>query len=322
MYQINDGNGVINIECKQVFFEKIRCMMKGYFELTESKDLIKDDVFEITIKEFPQYIDFGKFNKSIKLHCDKKGYLREGNSIQIYNVVNNYLINIEDNKKIYVYGNCNEINFMYECIRLIRICFEINLLINGFVKLHMCVMKNKENTVGIIGEKGAGKTTMLLELARRGFEICTNDKAFVNTNGLCYGVCQRLGLLEYSMIKYGISKEGGEFIGNKYYFWPIEIAKKTDGSICSCCTLDKIILVNYKRWKEISIEAIENFDEKKAILKQSVLKFSDKCSMEAIRDLIMKQNKFADKNVTLENEFICNLPWFRITGEFEQISRK
>lgn len=63
------------------FFEKIRCMMKGYFELTESKDLIKDDVFEITIKEFPQYIDFGKFNKSIKLHCDKKAYLREGNAI-------------------------------------------------------------------------------------------------------------------------------------------------------------------------------------------------------------------------------------------------
>ena len=322
MKKITDGKSIVNLECDDVVWTKISRMFEGYFYFAEEADFINDDdEYTIIVKEEKRIIPHKNCN-ILGLHCNKRGYYYDApdNVCCIVNTDDNIIYEISYKEAI-IYGNWEAKEFLIDTVRLIRAYFEIKMLSHGFKKQHMCVASDGKTTYGIIGEKGAGKTTMLLFLLKNHYSLLSNDKAFVSKNGEAYGFCQRIGIQEYTMKKYGLYDVRGDKIGDKYYYWPIELVKLCDSQTIRSAKIDKIIVANYKANIDVRFDTINSQEEKKRLYDTAIDSFTDASSMNEIQKIIAEKKSL--QIPSFKDEIfsdIQNLDWIKVTGEFEKIN--
>lgn len=321
MFRVSDGLHVINIECTFGLLKRIENVMEGYI-VTDSDIEKKEEEFILKISHVEKNMFTCSNLHERELHCKKRGFVyREGKkNITIYNATDNVKIVVQDDMNISICGDSNNQEFICECVRLIRVCFEIYLLKKGYSKMHMCVLSKKGLNIGIVGDSGSGKTTMLLELVKRGFDICTNDKVLINSNNICYGICQKIGILDFTMEKFCIDLCEANRIGKKYYYWPIELAHKFRVKINNCCVINKILEVNYQNTDCVEITKIKSADYKRKIYDDAIRKYTDISCMNLVRDLIIRNNKIKLNYCYTIYDSLEKLPWYNISGEFEKIA--
>ena len=217
-----------------------------------------------------------------------------------------------------VYGYAKD-EYYIEIVRLIRMCFQLGLRFNGYRKLHISIL-SKNVTWGLVGDKGAGKTTMLLHMLNNGYYLTSNDKALISREGKCVGTCQRIGIQEYTMDKYNIQKNDAIIIGKKYYLWPIDLVNKYGILIKKQVVLDAILVLNYQAGSDLQISEIHDVQYKKKLYDSFVCDFSDKSEMNEIGKIIIECNEWIMPN---EEQDICDKlltkRWIEVQGEFESL---
>lgn len=316
--RISNGYSNISVFCEHSVMKIILQYLEGYVYYLQD-DNGKNYDMKITLLDSLDNNELPEFHDLITLHCEKKGYYyNKGKSSYLFSIKDNILYEIKKGE-ICVYGKTNEEYFL-ECVRLIRICFQISLMRNGYRKLHMSVVVNKTMTYGLIGDKGAGKTTMLLHFLKNGCSLISNDKVVISKEGNCFGVCQRIGILEYTMSKFALPKDKTEKIGDKYYFWPAELVQHYNVSINNNNKIDIILVLKYDANSDILIREITDVGEKKKMYEKFVKKYSDKSEMNEIMNIILDVNQWIviDEEKEIYDE-IHNKMWIEIKGEFEKL---
>lgn len=260
VYKLSDGHNIVSVICNQKTIEKIVRIMMGYVNLIE-EDNINTVIMNICLYEDVYEVNDDLMTENIKLHCDKDGYVYKGEPIIINNISDNIVYKIKKNE-VAVYGYAKD-EYYIEIVRLIRMCFQLGLRFNGYRKLHISIL-SKNVTWGLVGDKGAGKTTMLLHMLNNGYYLTSNDKALISREGKCVGTCQRIGIQEYTMDKYNIQKNDAIIIGKKYYLWPIDLVNKYGTLIKKQVVLDAILVLNYQAGSDLQISEIHDVQYKKS----------------------------------------------------------
>ncbi|MFC5143268.1 hypothetical protein [Streptomyces aureoversilis] len=83
---------------------------------------------------------------------------------------------------LHVYG-CEDIPVALAAARLAREVVRGQLLADGWSILHASAVVRDGRTVLTLGDKGAGKTTTALLLARSGWQLLANDRVFIRPDG-------------------------------------------------------------------------------------------------------------------------------------------
>lgn len=156
VYKLSDGHNIVSVICNQKTIEKIVRIMMGYVNLIE-EDNINTVIMNICLYEDVYEVNDDLMTENIKLHCDKDGYVYKGEPIIINNISDNIVYKIKKNE-VAVYGYAKD-EYYIEIVRLIRMCFQLGLRFNGYRKLHISIL-SKNVTWGLVGDKGAGKTTL------------------------------------------------------------------------------------------------------------------------------------------------------------------
>lgn len=316
VYKLSDGHNIVSVICNQKTIEKIVRIMMGYVNLIE-EDNINTVIMNICLYEDVYEVNDDLMTENIKLHCDKDGYVYKGEPIIINNISDNIVYKIKKNE-VAVYGYAKD-EYYIEIVRLIRMCFQLGLRFNGYRKLHISIL-SKNVTWGLVGDKGAGKTTMLLHMLNNGYYLTSNDKALISREGKCVGTCQRIGIQEYTMDKYNIQKNDAIIIGKKYYLWPIDLVNKYGTLIKKQVVLDAILVLNYQAGSDLQISEIHDVQYKKKLYDSFVCDFSDKSEMNEIGKIIIECNEWIMPN---EEQDICDKlltkRWIEVQGEFESL---
>ncbi|MEW2575482.1 hypothetical protein [Streptomyces syringium] len=83
---------------------------------------------------------------------------------------------------LHVYG-CDDVPLALAAARLAREVIRGRLLADGWSILHASAIVRDGKTVLTLGDKGAGKTTTALLLARAGWQLLANDRVFIRPDG-------------------------------------------------------------------------------------------------------------------------------------------
>lgn len=83
---------------------------------------------------------------------------------------------------LHVYG-CEDVPVALAAARLAREVVRGQLLADGWSILHASAVVRDGQTVLTLGDKGAGKTTTALLLARAGWQLLANDRVFIRPDG-------------------------------------------------------------------------------------------------------------------------------------------
>ncbi|MFI1256845.1 hypothetical protein ACH4U6_24145 [Streptomyces netropsis] len=83
---------------------------------------------------------------------------------------------------LHIYG-CEDVPVALAAARLAREVVRGRLLADGWSILHASAVVRDGQTVLTLGDKGAGKTTTALLLARAGWQLLANDRAFIRPDG-------------------------------------------------------------------------------------------------------------------------------------------
>ena len=176
VYKLSDGHNIVSVICNQKTIEKIVRIMMGYVNLIE-EDNINTVIMNICLYEDVYEVNDDLMTENIKLHCDKDGYVYKGEPIIINNISDNIVYKIKKNE-VAVYGYAKD-EYYIEIVRLIRMCFQLGLRFNGYRKLHISIL-SKNVTWGLVGDKGAGKTTMLLHMLNNGYYLTSKNILWTN----------------------------------------------------------------------------------------------------------------------------------------------
>ncbi len=107
-----------------------------------------------------------------------KKYLSENGIYLIIDEENNFIF-IRNKENMYFIVNDGYQNTFVELSRFVREYYSKELEKKGFFIIHSCAVEKDGNIYLLTGNKGAGKTTSLLNLLDRHYNIVSNDRVFL-----------------------------------------------------------------------------------------------------------------------------------------------
>ena len=170
----------------------------------------------------------------IQLHCGYDGvFLQKNDKTVIYNLDLDCTYHISKTDVVCHYSSLDD-SYLLDFLQIVRslfLLFEI-----GCRLIHTAVIDYHDIGIMFIGPKGAGKTSVALSLALRGYHFVTNDKAMYHKNQL-YGVPQALSLSRTALDLFALSPISSRLSGGKHLFFshhlpkPFLLKKKTQAQI-------------------------------------------------------------------------------------------
>lgn len=149
--------------CNNVFEKKIFYLVSNFEYNTACKMIDNCNLYE--------KVEYFKNSYCYQFYFQEQIWIKEENA--------DWIIKIDD-KKMCIY--VSETNDMYN-IYLLRILRSIAYGINedkGMILLHAAAVQYDEKGIVIIGEKGSGKTTMLINFIMSNANFISNDRVFIN----------------------------------------------------------------------------------------------------------------------------------------------
>lgn len=160
--------------------------------------------------------------QSIQLHCGYDGvFLQRNNKIIVYNSDLDCTYHISKTDIVCHYSSLDD-SYLLDFLQIVRslfLLFEVECQL-----IHAAVIDYNGIGIMFIGPKGAGKTSVALSLALRGYHFVTNDKAVYHKNQL-YGVPQALSLSLTALDLFALSPVSSRLAGGKYLFFPHHLPK-------------------------------------------------------------------------------------------------
>lgn len=178
------------------------------------------------------------------------------------------LIVVKENSLCYsVIKNSPDYTYCFESARIIREIMTYEMAKRGFAKIHCSAVQRDGEAIVFIGDKGAGKTTKMINLVSHGFNFITNDRAFIGfKDNVPYvyswpgavsvsidtlsmfdefsGVLEKKNSFRFP--QWRLEVDGQEYSG-KFDFTPVEFCDLFDVSATSCSRIKKIICISEKK---------------------------------------------------------------------------
>ena len=162
--------------------------------------------------------------------------------------------------------------------RMVRARATVGLLEMGFIPLHgSCVALNGA-AVALIGRKGVGKTTLMLQMMEAGCDIMANDRVFANVGGRMVALPQAAGISRTTVAMFDALSvleghperfhlENGSDASAKLLMWPADIAVAfgrrlvPSADICAMVFIEKESQADCSRlWRLGEIDGIRHLE--------------------------------------------------------------
>jgi len=162
-------------------------LLKSFFTPFVLKNQIKEEIkksiraFSVSIKINPAGISLAKNLRwdPVSLY-DRVGWIAKHKHIRFIGDGNTFLCSHHYFKNEFLLETANEEIAYIEGRCLIRACIEKLLFEEGFILFHgAVVVSQKGKGILIVGDKGTGKTTTLMQLIDGGFKYLENDRVFL-----------------------------------------------------------------------------------------------------------------------------------------------
>lgn len=243
-------NNIISFNMSNQFIEKIIECMDPY--ITETFTETPNSKISVHQQIDYQFLKYIKNNgKCVKIHSNLTGYILEAKkeSQMFYEIQNdNILVDYTNFNDIKVYvDNMTEI-VISEIVKIVRFLFLYPIENKqDYIRAHCAVFNYKNKGILLIGNRGSGKTSFLLNsLKSNDINFVTNDKALIHNSGKIFGLPYAVSLPKISM------KDIPEInristrttILNKYLYWPKEFCDFFSTNIITDCFIDYIFLTN------------------------------------------------------------------------------
>lgn len=298
--------------------------MIPYFDISYSTGIDKYDFF---IKPFnAMSLEHVTTKQKITLHLDRSAYvIKVANDSGIYYIYSNYRIGyyVSPNKIIMYSDLSDEIDY-YDLVRVIMAIYNIKMIVDGYVRVHMALAKVDGKTFALVGDKEKGKTTFLLNMLNIGEKNCfmgANDKCYlkINRNLQVYAK----GSFEYMGIRHITSKSFNGLLKmsqfrntDMLFFWPGEVLEYFHADAMGKDRVDYWVLPDINIAQE-SLHSRTEFLEK-SYINDVLFNFSDANHMQWLVDQYLSyHNKFtiqySQNKETLLNK-LSAIKYWRITG--------
>lgn len=250
-----------------------------------------------TVEQLLHHVNVGSA-ELITLHCDIPGsvVVKEPGHITIAapELKTVYTIEYRDTGVhiTYVCKHFSE-SASLDLLRLVRGILIGRAQTKGMKRAHMSVVSLKGSGIGFIGGKNSGKTSFMLAFLKQfpQSSFVSNDKVLLSLEnaplvfGLPYAVSIGFGALECCReIPF---TEERRVIDEKAYYWPEELAEYLDRTISPSVELSSLIHVQIDPGAtNLKCTEITDYHEKKEVILENVIRFSDKTTPHWLLDLL------------------------------------
>lgn len=276
-----------------------------------------------TVQQLLHHVNAGNAER-ITLHCDIAGSMmvKEPGRITIVapELKTVYSIEYRDTG-IHMTYMCEHFSLSasLDLLRLVRGILIGHAQAKGMKKAHMSVVSFKGSGIGFIGGKNSGKTSFMLAFLKQfpQSSFVSNDKVLLSLEnspqvfGLPFAVSIGFGALE--RCKEIPFTEKRRVIDEKAYYWPEELAEYLGRAISPSAKLSSLIHVQIDPGATtLRCTEITGYHEKKEVILENVIRFSDKTSPHWLLDLLDIHpdcSEFVDELTRCRLLSVCGNPW-------------
>jgi hypothetical protein len=94
------------------------------------------------------------------------------------------IVHDSDGRTFWIFGSTNASELRFESSRVIREIVTRELESSGQILIHAAAVERDGQAILLCGHKGAGKTTTMLSLLQRGYNLIANDRVFVGRSDI------------------------------------------------------------------------------------------------------------------------------------------
>lgn len=310
---------------KPYFLDNLQHITSCYSVISEYNPQKYIVLENMLLKLSSKYIADHHYKSSFK-YTDKSGtiYYKKENMIVICPTSLNYNI----------VKNSNEYKYCFESARIIREIMTYEMAKRKFVKVHCSAVERDGEAIVFIGNKGAGKTTKMINLVGHGFNFITNDRAFIGfENDFIPCIYSWPGAVSVSVDTLSMFEQFSLVLNHKDTFrfpqWRLEYSDqkysgKFDFTPIEFCNLFKVNAVSESRIRKIICvnNSNEALNDKEDILKKNIL-FNNDVSYPDWLGLLTECDFDIDSFCMKIKPYLCCtvIPQNKLETEYNQIMK-
>lgn len=327
-YLCKDDQITISFEVNNILsldMKKVNDYLNPFFSIYPNN--VDSSDIDFSIEPFEKLsipIDF-KINEAV-LHLERRGKAAtKKHCTETYYFYTEYNIGFYISKnKIIMYSNLQDEVDYYDLIRVLMAIYNIKMIANDYVRIHMALVKLNNKVFALIGDKEKGKTTYLLNILK--INNCArsmgaNDKCYISLSDagqlITKGSFEYMGIRNKTCKSFNNLSKLNEFSSDTMlFFWP--------GKVLSYFCADAMKQESTNVWlmPEINFNQ-DTFQTEICILDEQYIEkilynFSDANHMQWLVDKYLKYNENYrqqfENNKAIIKKALAKIKYRRLVG--------